>query len=753
MDVRLPDGTIIKNVPDGTTKADLVAKLRRNGMAVPSEWLDAKPAQAAKPEPSAVESFGQSLMQIPRQAGLTARYAMEGVGQLADVGAEPIRQLVVNPIARLTGAPEATRTVGQLASAGADAIGLPSPENATERVVGDSARLGFSAMSGAGLANAAARATTGTTSAVLGKLATSPAQQVASGVGAGVAGGSVREAGGSPWAQLASSIAGGIAVPVAASALGNVAQSGARAVRNRLAPQAVDRQVDNAINLTLQRQGINWADVDNATRQAVRQEARLAMSSGAELNGDALRRLIDFRSVGATPTRGSLTLDPVQITRERNLAKMGANTSDASLQQLAQLENRNNGTLIRNLNESGAANALDQYATGERLIGALGGYGAGQQARVNALYGAARDSQGRGVVLNGPAAAQSAMQRLQRDGVGKLPPEVDAWLNKLTSGETPLTVDYQQQLVKNLYRKIQGAGDNGDLRHGLGIIRDALDNAPLMELGAANPGNLPAITGSIRPNPSQAGQEAIDAFRAGRSAHRELMGQREAIPALNAAMDGAQPDSFLRQFVTGSGRDANVTNVQGMRDVLRGQRINPENLPATAEQIRALPPQQGAEALQATKNAIADHLKRSALNGAADEVGNFSQAAYNKALRNIGDRKLALFFSPEEVARLHAVGRVASYLQVQPKGSAVNNANSGALLAGNLLDWVGTAASRLPLGLKDTISGSVSGLQASRAMSPANALALPIESRPLLPQNLLMAPAIFGISQTEQGQR
>ena len=37
MDVRLPDGTVIQNVPDGTTKADLVAKLKGNGMAVPSE--------------------------------------------------------------------------------------------------------------------------------------------------------------------------------------------------------------------------------------------------------------------------------------------------------------------------------------------------------------------------------------------------------------------------------------------------------------------------------------------------------------------------------------------------------------------------------------------------------------------------------------------------------------------------------------------------------------------------------------------
>jgi hypothetical protein len=31
MDVRLPDGTVIKNVPDGMSKADLTAKLKANG--------------------------------------------------------------------------------------------------------------------------------------------------------------------------------------------------------------------------------------------------------------------------------------------------------------------------------------------------------------------------------------------------------------------------------------------------------------------------------------------------------------------------------------------------------------------------------------------------------------------------------------------------------------------------------------------------------------------------------------------------
>lgn len=63
MDVRLPDGTIIKNVPDGTSKADLVANLQRNGMAVPSEWLAATPTP--KPQiPQADPSEGGSTIQV-----------------------------------------------------------------------------------------------------------------------------------------------------------------------------------------------------------------------------------------------------------------------------------------------------------------------------------------------------------------------------------------------------------------------------------------------------------------------------------------------------------------------------------------------------------------------------------------------------------------------------------------------------------------------------------------------------------------
>lgn len=39
MDVRLPDGTVLQGIPDGTTKAQIAEKLQANGKTVPPDWL------------------------------------------------------------------------------------------------------------------------------------------------------------------------------------------------------------------------------------------------------------------------------------------------------------------------------------------------------------------------------------------------------------------------------------------------------------------------------------------------------------------------------------------------------------------------------------------------------------------------------------------------------------------------------------------------------------------------------------------
>lgn len=59
MDVRLPDGTIIKGVPDGMSKADLTAKLQANGYDVSKLTAPAAPElpESLRPRTAAPEGM------------------------------------------------------------------------------------------------------------------------------------------------------------------------------------------------------------------------------------------------------------------------------------------------------------------------------------------------------------------------------------------------------------------------------------------------------------------------------------------------------------------------------------------------------------------------------------------------------------------------------------------------------------------------------------------------------------------------
>jgi hypothetical protein len=75
MDVRLPDGTLIQNVPDGTTKADLAARLKSNGMNVPDDWM--------KPEPTL-------MGEVKQGAGNLLAGAVRGAGSIGATLLAPV---------------------------------------------------------------------------------------------------------------------------------------------------------------------------------------------------------------------------------------------------------------------------------------------------------------------------------------------------------------------------------------------------------------------------------------------------------------------------------------------------------------------------------------------------------------------------------------------------------------------------------------------------------------------------------------
>lgn len=141
---------------------------------------------------------------LARQAELTARYGLEGAGSLVDLLQAPVRG-AMNLVL-----PE-NRQLQPVSAGGsiANALNLPTPQNATERVVGDISRTMVGTGTTMGLSGLASPATK------LGQniqtaLATNAPAQLGGAVGAGTAGGLTREAGGGELAQLTASLLGGL---------------------------------------------------------------------------------------------------------------------------------------------------------------------------------------------------------------------------------------------------------------------------------------------------------------------------------------------------------------------------------------------------------------------------------------------------------------------------------------------------------------------------------------------------------------
>jgi len=601
------------------------------------------------------ESLNEAIADTPRQLGLAARYGVEGMGQVADIVGAPLASVMnkLDPLAPKPVSPIADYLAGGVprfqkpsdnATAIANMIGLPQPRTATERVVGDASRL---LAGGGGLVKGAQVIGKGVPAAA--NFAMRPGLQASSAVGSGLAGGYTRESGGNPYSQFVASIIGGVAAPAGVAGIEGIAN----ATRNTISslkntvPPAVTIIVNNAIAES----GYKPSSLPKYMRAQIESDVAAAMNAGT-LSQDAVRRLIDYRMVGATPGRGNLTLNPVDVTNQHNLTKIGANSSNRTLQGLAMRQNDTTGTLIKNLNDMGANTADDAFAGGQRVVRGLEAKQQKATGQIDEAYKTARAQTGLDAQIDPSAFTQRAGDLLKANLLeGSLPSDVRNILNKAATGELPLNVSTAEQ-IKTAIGNLQRSTSDGGTRRALGLVRQALDESPLLpSSGVAQ------------------GANAIDAFNAARSLNRNWRSLVEKTPALQAIEDGVQPDNFVKTFIIQKGGKANVMDVARLRNAIKG---SPDAVQAVREQLLA-------------------HLKGKALSGKPDEAMTFTQSGYNNALSAIGEQKLKMFFSREEIDRLKAMGRVAMYEQIQPSGSAVNNSNSGALAVAKVFDLLASS--------------------------------------------------------------
>lgn len=610
-------------------------------------------------------------------------------------------------------------------------IGLPQPDTPTQRIVSQGVETGLGALSGAALANQAGKLTSGTTREVFSRLGADPLAQTVAGAGSGMAGQQAAENGAGFGRQMASSVLGGLG---AVGALG-AGRSTVNTVRDLITPKTAPVDVERRITIALQNQGIDPASITSALRQSLMNDMRQALRTGGSLNEDALARLADYRRLGLTPTRGRLTLDPYDVTQEQNAQKLAAATGarDARLPQIAQGNNR---TLLDAV--EGFRPTADAFGAGQTAMSPILSRNAQLEATKQGLYQRANQMAGGDIPLERGVIQRVYDDLIKANRLGSVPADIMAKIDAISKGtvtregrtyDVPWNVNVLDELKSDIADAMRRA--DGRTRNALSTIRNVLDSDAVMPAKTTFGGNqvLSGAQGQTMAAADQGPAALLDALNQARAANRQWRTWQESAPGVQSAVEGANADTWIRNNI--------LSKTAGLQDVQR-----------LAGEIGS-----SQSALDAVRGTIVQQLKDAAIGkGNQMQTANFSGRQWLRALDDIGDRKLRLFFSAEELEQLKAIGRTGSIETFQPRGSAVNNSNSAAGVA-NLVqgfsNFVKPLAGKLPLGevaINTPLNNITLSLMERGATNVPRGLLTPQPTPPRNPLDALLLPGLLAVS-------
>lgn len=374
-------------------------------------------------------------------------------------------------------------------------------------------------------------------------------------------------------------------------------------------------------------------------------------------------------------TNGQATGDVSQLSMEQN--RRGADP------ELAARFNEQNGQLIKNMDAIREIAAPDAYGTktienSDSLIDTYKKLDAERNIVIDQKYKALRDANGGDFPIDAPVLLDNVKAALKKDLLSNdAPASQMAELSRMAADKSMTFEDYLS-LRRNLGDIARTSAD-GTTRRAASLMIQELENLPLQD-GAKQ----------LKPLADEA-----------RSAAKARFQMLEKDPAYKAAVeDSVAPDKFMEKFVVNGTRD----NVKTMIDQLGRDSVAHQHMSA------------------GTLNWLREK--------AIDSSGNFSQAAFNKALNQLDkSEKLNLVFNPDASSTLKTLGNVAHYTQAQPKGAFVNNSNTlvGAMAeraAGGLEtlgNVVGGGKVGLPLGsmVRGQVQKFKAGQRTKKALEPA----------------------------------
>ena len=520
MDVQLPDGTIVRGVPDGMSKADLTAKLASNGYDIsklsatrtPVSTIGAASIPGASPEADA--ALAQERAKLREQG--------------------PDKP--VSTMDKLTGAAEALGSLVTGATSGA--VGYVG--GALGGIAGSIANGDFGTDQGLRRAKEEAEASAA-------RLTYQPKTKAG------------QEYLGKAAEAIDSSGVAGLPIGPELNTIATLAKPAGSQLR-AAAARGVDQYADQALGATGQlRQRIDAKRAMAGGGAAVSEHANMAAATGAtpnvikaiedagaDVHPVAAQRHAEASSlpVPAELSAGQASGNAELISREKNLR--------GKYPELGDLFNRQDENIIQNLDEVRQKVAPDVSAQGVDLgqlaVDAYKNMDEPVVADISAKYKALEAANGGNFPLSGTDFVSSADAALKKKNRARfLPAEVRGIMDDLRDGGSMTFNDFEnyRTILAEQSRKAERAGD-GTAKAAINIVRNSLESLPMTNETAA-----------IKP--------LADAAR---NAARNRFDRIKMDPAYDAAInDGAvvgQPspiaDKFIGNYVV-KGSRANVDNM------------------------------------------------------------------------------------------------------------------------------------------------------------------------------------------------
>jgi len=345
-----------------------------------------------------------------------------------------------------------------------------------------------------------------------------------------------------------------------------------------------------------------------------------------KVNLPTLQRHIeaDTLPVPVRLTEGQATGDVVKLSNEQN--RRGKDPV------LAQRFNEQNGQLVENLSLIRDKAAPDVYGTkkienSQGIIDAYKELDNKLNTGIDADYKALRDAAGGQFPVDAPQLLKNIQTKLKKELLSNEAPAGQLKELQRLAESNSMTFEDYLSARRNL-GDIARTNPDGSVRKAAGYMIEEFEKLPLKAEAAAQ-------------------KPLADKARASARARFQML---EKDPAFKAAVDDAVPaDKFIDKFVV-NGVNKNINTMV-------------ENLG------RDSPAHQHMAA--GTVNWLTDKA------GIVDGNGNFSQAGYNRALKQLDDvQNLNMIFNQEAASQLKTLGNVARYTQAQPRGAFVNNSNT-----------------------------------------------------------------------------